>query len=98
VLGTTDTERNAIIAARFTVNCAGLLAEGAETGEQIFVTVQVGDEQREEEITPPVVGDEPWLFGTARLACTEPVPTGTPEPPLPPDTTVEPSAGPSQAP
>jgi hypothetical protein len=83
-LGTEPTNRNGIIAARFTVDCAGLLATDAATGEQIFVTIQVGGEQREEELTPPVVGDTPWLTATAKRVCLDPIPTGTAEPPLPP--------------
>jgi hypothetical protein len=86
-LGTEPAERNAIIAARFKVDCANLLASGAPTGEQIFVTIQVGDEQRTEEITPPVVDDTPWLTATARRACLDPVPTATAPGPLPPDGT-----------
>ncbi len=84
VLGTTATDRNAIIAARFTVDCAGLLAAGGDTSEQIFVTVKVGDEQRVEELTPPAVGDLPWLTATGQRACLDPVTTASPEPPLPP--------------
>jgi hypothetical protein len=83
-LGTEPTNRNGIIAARFTVDCAGLLAAGASTGEQIFVTVQVGKEQREEELTPPVVGDTPWLTATAKRVCLDPISTATAAPPLPP--------------
>ena len=83
-LGTTAIDRNAIIAARFTVDCAGLLASGAATNEQIFVTVQVGDQQRVEELTPPAVGDLPWLTATAQRACLDPVSTESPEPQLPP--------------
>lgn len=95
-LGVTEADNSAIIAARFTVNCAGLLAAGASTTEQIFVTVKIGDEQREEELTPPVVGDEPWLYGSARRLCLDPVPTDTPDQPLPPDTSAGPN--PSQTP
>jgi hypothetical protein len=95
-LGVAAADKSAIIAARFTVNCDGLLAEGASTTEQIFVTVRVGEEQREEELTPPVVGDEPWLYGAARRACLDPVPTGTPDQPLPPDSSDSP--GPGQTP
>ena len=83
-LGTQPTDRNGIIAARFTVDCAGLLAAGANTGEQIFVTVQVGQEQRVEELTPPVVGDTPWLTATAKRVCLDPISTATAAPPLPP--------------
>jgi hypothetical protein len=82
-LGTEAASRNAIIAARFAVDCAGVLASDAPVGEQIFVTVRVGKEQRVEELTPPVVGDVPWLAATARRACLEPVSAGTGEPPLP---------------
>ena len=71
-LGTDPSNRNGIIAARFTVDCAGLLASGAATTEQIFVTVQVGTEQRVEELTPPVVGDTPWLTATAKRVCLDP--------------------------
>lgn len=84
-LGTKPQERNAIVAARFTVNCPTVLASAAPTDEQIFVTIQVGDEQREEEVTPPVVGDLPWLTATAARACAAPASTESPEPPLPQD-------------
>lgn len=83
-LGTNGTDRNAIVAARFTVNCAGIAASSGPTGEQIFVTVQLGDEHRVEELTPPVVGNIPWLTATARRACTDPVVTSSPGRPLPP--------------
>jgi len=83
-LGTEAAERNAIIAARFTVDCAGLLATDAPLGEQIFVVVKQGSTQREEELTPPVVGDVPWLAATARRVCLDPVTTDVPEQPLPP--------------
>ena len=73
-----------MLAARFTVDCAGLMATDGPVGEQIFVVVKQGSEQREEELTPPVVGDLPWLAATARRVCLDPLPTGTPEQPLPP--------------
>jgi hypothetical protein len=92
-LGTEATSRNGIIAARFTVDCAGLLAAGGDTGERIFVTIQVDQEQRIEEITPPVVGDTPWLTATAKRVCLDPIPTGAAEPPLPP--LAEPSNAPA---
>jgi hypothetical protein len=82
-LGTAVADRNAIIAARFTVNCAELPKADAFSGEQIFVTIQLGQEKRTEELTPPVVGDMPWLTATARRVCLDPVPTGSAEPPLP---------------
>jgi hypothetical protein len=82
-LGTQTADRNAIIAARFTVDCAKIPTDRTFTGEQIFVTIQVGQEQRTEELTPPVVGETPWLIATARRVCLDPVPTGTAEPPLP---------------
>jgi len=91
-LGTEPIDRNAILAARFKVDCARLAAADDAFHEQIFVTIQIGDEQRVEELTPPVVGDLPWLMATAQGACTDPLPTGTPEPPLPtlPSTTTNP--------
>ena len=94
-LGTEATSRNGIIAARFTVDCAGLLAAGDDTGERIFVTIQVDQEQRTEEITPPVVGDTPWLTATAKRVCLDPISTATAEPPLPPlaETSNAPAAG-----
>jgi hypothetical protein len=85
-LGTNGIDRNAIVAARFRVDCAALPASNAPTGEQIFVTVRVGAEQREEELTSPVVGTTPWLTATARSACVQPSASGsipTPLPPLP---------------
>jgi hypothetical protein len=81
-LGTNDNNRSAIVAARFTVDCAGLLAPGA-SGEQIFVTIQVAGQQREEEIAPPVVGNRPWLEASARQLCGAPLETTTSEKPLP---------------
>ena len=83
-LGTDGLDRNAIVAARFSVNCPTVLASAAATDEQIFVTIQVGPEKREDEVTPPVVGDLPWLTATAQRAC-NPLPDETPEPPLPQD-------------
>jgi hypothetical protein len=83
VLGTDASNRNGIIAARFTVDCTKLVAAAATTGEQILVTVQVGQEERVEELTPPVVGDAPWLTATANRVCHDPIPTGPAEPPLP---------------
>jgi hypothetical protein len=85
-LGTNGIDRNAIVAARFRVDCANLPSSNSPTGEQIFVTVRVGDEQREEELTSPVVGTTPWLTATARSACVQPSASGeipTPLPPLP---------------
>lgn len=90
-LGVNGIDRNAIVAARFTVICEQLPATSAPTGEQIFVTVRVGDDQREEELTSPVVGTTPWLTATARTACrttttrTDPAPSQLP--PLPGPTT-----------
>jgi len=83
-LGTDANTRNAVIAARFKVDCNAFLATGAPNGEQIFVTIQVGQEQRTEELTPPVVGDTPWLTSTARTVCTSALPTNSPGQPLPP--------------
>jgi hypothetical protein len=83
-LGTDAGDRNGVIAARFTVDCAALLATGAPSGEQIFVTIEVGNERRVEELTPPVVGDRPWLQATANGICVDPIPTGPADRPLPP--------------
>ncbi len=85
-LGTNGIDRNAIVAARFRVDCENLPPSNSPTGEQIFVTVRVGDEQREEELTSPVVGTTPWLTASARSACVQPSASGsipTPLPPLP---------------
>ena len=83
-LGTEVADRNAIILARFSVNCAELPASGAPGGEQIFVTVQVDQQEREEELTPPAVGTVPWLTATARRLCTDPLPATSGQPQLPP--------------
>jgi hypothetical protein len=109
-LGADEADRNAIIAARFSVDCAGLLGATAPTrgtsaapvvvpsagpdGEQIFVTIQVGSQERIEELTPPVVNDVPWLTATAHRVCLDPLPTTSGPPPLPPlpDQTVGPGA------
>ncbi|MGE5826874.1 MAG: hypothetical protein ACM30G_00720 [Micromonosporaceae bacterium] len=85
-LGTADQERNAVVAARFAVDCSTVRGSSAPVDEQIFVTIAIGTQQREEEVTPPVVGDLPWLTATAQRACLDPVPTDSPEPPLPTDT------------
>jgi hypothetical protein len=92
-LGTAVADRNAIIAARFTVDCAQLPKADAFSGEQIFVTIQLGQERRTEELTPPVVGDTAWLTATARRVCLDPVPTGSAEPPLPALPNVTPTTG-----
>jgi hypothetical protein len=81
-LGTNDNNRTAIVAARFTVDCTGLLAPGA-SGEAIFVTIQVAGQQHEVELAPPVVGDRPWLEATARQVCGAPIEPTTSEKPLP---------------
>jgi len=91
-LGTEGPARNGIIAARFEVDCSQLPAQGAPTGEQIFVTVQLGAEQRVDELTPPVVNGTPWLTATARRTCLNPVTTASPAPPLPPMPASTPSA------
>jgi hypothetical protein len=77
-------DREAVIAARFSLDCKTVLASAAATDEQIFVTIRVGNQSREEELTPPVVdsGDDSdtavtWLTGTARQACTGKIPTGS---------------------
>jgi hypothetical protein len=83
-LGTDGADRNAVVAARFSVACDALPTPDAPTGEQIFVTIRIGDEQRDEELTPPVVDDVPWLTATALRVCQDPLLTTSPEPPLPP--------------
>jgi hypothetical protein len=83
-LGTDVADRNAILVARFSVDCAKLPATGAPGGERIFVTVQVDQQQREDELTPPAVGTVPWLTATARRVCTDPVPTTSAKSQLPP--------------
>jgi len=99
-LGVDAANRNAIVAARFTVNCSGLLdaapasgrptaattlaPTGQPSGEQIFVTIEVAGQQRVEELTPPVVGDSPWLSATAHRVCLDPLPTTSAQPPLNP--------------
>jgi hypothetical protein len=83
-LGTEATQRNGILAARFKVDCTALPRPGAATGEQLFVTVRLGGEQREEELTSPVVNGTPWLTATARRACADPASSVPPPSPLPP--------------
>lgn len=85
-LGTDGLDRNAIVAARFRVDCEEQPPTTGATGEQIFVTVRLGADQREERLTPPVLNGTPWLAATARSACVQPTVTGelpTPLPPLP---------------
>ncbi|GAA1797114.1 hypothetical protein GCM10009682_18460 [Luedemannella flava] len=74
----------AIIVGRFTVTCGTVIASAEPTDEQIFATVQVDGESREEELDVPVVGDMPWLTATAQRSCLDPVPTGDPGGPLKP--------------
>jgi hypothetical protein len=74
----------AIIAGRFKVDCRALLPVSAPTGEQILVTIQVDGQQRVEELTPPVIGDVPWLTASAHRICDDPPSTSAPEPPDPP--------------
>jgi hypothetical protein len=83
-LGTEATKRNGILAARFKVDCATLPRAGGPTGEQLFVTVKVGEEQREEELTSPVVNGTPWLTATARRVCAPPSSPGPAPSPLEP--------------
>jgi hypothetical protein len=85
-LGTDGVDRNAVVAARFHVDCADLGAISGVSGEQIFVIVRLGADQREELLTSPVVAGTPWLAATAHSACNQPTVTGdlpTPLPPLP---------------
>jgi hypothetical protein len=83
-LGIEPADRNAIVAARFTVDCTALLASDAPRNEQIFVTVRVGGVERTEQLAPPVVDNERWLTATARRVCLDPLPTVSAPPPLPP--------------
>jgi hypothetical protein len=92
-LGTADQERNAVVAARFAVDCPTVRGSTAPVDEQIFVTIAIGSQQREDEVTPPVVGDLPWLIATAHRACLDPVPSSSPEPPLPQDSPTPGSGG-----
>jgi hypothetical protein len=80
----TDASGRAIIAGRFKVDCGALQPVGAPTGEQILVTIQVGGQQRVEELTPPVIGDVPWLTASAHRICDDPPSTTAPDPPDPP--------------
>jgi hypothetical protein len=89
-LGTDGVQRNAIVAARFTVDCDALPATTAASGEQMYVTVRLGADQREESLTSPVVDGTPWLAATARSACLRPTETGAPPTPLPPLTPLPP--------
>jgi hypothetical protein len=86
-LGTEGIDQNAIVAARFQVTCDALPSLSMPSGEQIFVTVRAGDDERQEELTPPVIAGAPWLVATARSACAEPHDDEpglqTPLPPLP---------------
>jgi hypothetical protein len=85
-LGTDGVDRNGIVAARFRVDCERTPPTTGATGEKLFVTVRLGVDQREEQLTPPVVNGVPWLTATARSACVRPTVTGdlpTPLPPLP---------------
>jgi hypothetical protein len=86
-LGTDNNSREAIVAARFTVQCSEVVVTPtpAVPTEQIFVTVQVAGTEREEELTPPLVDGIPWLAGTAQKLCVSGVPAASPsnDQPLP---------------
>ncbi len=85
-LGTDDATRDAIIAARYTVNCKDLLSSDQTVDESIFVTIRVDGQEREEEITSPAVGDEQWLTASAQRVCLSPPATGgSNDQPLPAD-------------
>jgi hypothetical protein len=70
-LGTGGVDRNGIVEARFHVDCAAVPPTTAATSEQIFVTVRLGDDQQEEELTPPVLPGTAtqWLTATAQDVC-----------------------------
>lgn len=82
-LGTTGVERNGIVVARFQVTCEALPDVSAATGERIFVTIRLGEDQREEELIPPVYDGTSWLTATARGACLRPSINGEIPTPLP---------------
>ena len=82
-LGTTGVDRNGIVAARFQVVCDAL-PTASVTGERIFVTVRLGGDQREEELTAPVSNGVPWLTATARGACVQATSSGAVPTQLPP--------------
>jgi hypothetical protein len=82
-LGTEGLARNGIVAARFAVDCDALPPTAGATGERVFVTVRIGDDERQEELTPPVVAGVPWLTATARGACAGPITATTVPTPLP---------------
>ncbi|GAA1754614.1 hypothetical protein [Luedemannella helvata] len=75
---------SAVIVGRFTVTCGTAIASADPTEEQIFATVQVDGESREEELDVPVVDDMPWLTATAQRSCLDPVSTADPGGPLKP--------------
>ena len=76
--------QNAVIVARYTVTCGTVIASAQPEDEQIFATVRIDGESREEELDVPVVGDLPWLTATAQRTCVDPVPTADPGEPLKP--------------
>lgn len=83
----------AVIVGRFTVTCDTVIASAEPTDEQIFATVEVDGESREEELDVPVVGDLPWLTATGQRSCVDPVATEPPGQPLEPlPTTQEPQS------
>ncbi len=75
---------SAVIVGRFSVTCGTAIASAEPTDEQIFATVRVDGESREEELDVPVVGDMPWLTATAQRSCLDPVSTAEPGDPLKP--------------
>ncbi len=68
-LGTGSGDRNAFIAARFTVDCAALPPADEVVDEAITVRVSYEGRTWEDELTPPAVDDTTWLVATAARVC-----------------------------
>jgi hypothetical protein len=87
-LGTTTDTRDAVVAARYTVNCKQLLGSTEITDESISIRIEVDGQQRDEDITAPAVGDKQWLSASAQRVCLSPPATGNSS-----DTPLSPDAG-----
>lgn len=79
-----EPNQSAVLAARYTIDCKALPKANEPPDEQIYVTVRIEEEQREDELVPPAWGELPWLTATAERACKDPLTTATPEPPAGP--------------
>lgn len=84
---TLEQNQSAVLTARYTIDCKALPKASEPQDEQVHVTIRIGEDQREDELIPPAIGELPWLTETALRACNDPVSTASPGPPNEPQPT-----------